>query len=112
MTFWNFPKVLVITLNRFSPCGQYKLNNHIHFPMTDLDLSKYVGGYNPKQYTYDLYGVCNHSGNVNGGHYTSYVLNSQKEWIHYNDTHVDIIPESNRVVSSAAYCLFYRKKIT
>jgi len=112
MTFWNFPKILVITLNRFSPCGQYKLNNPIEFPIQNLDLSKYVSGYNPGQYQYDLYGVCNHSGSVNGGHYTAVVLNSMNEWIHYNDTQVDILPDPSIVVSPAAYCLFYRKKIT
>jgi ubiquitin C-terminal hydrolase len=111
MTFWNFPKVLIITLNRFSPCGQYKLNNYIDFPLTDLDLSKYVSGYNAHKYRYDLYGVCNHSGNVNGGHYTAYVLNASDEWVYYNDTCVDVI-DSGIVVSPQAYCLFYRKKIT
>ena len=109
ITFWSFPKILVITLKRFSPCGQYKMDNTIPFPLSDLDLSKYVSGYNPSQYIYDLYGVCNHSGGVQGGHYTSFVKNVKNEWIHYNDTSVDIIDE-NAIISSKAYCLFYRKK--
>jgi ubiquitin C-terminal hydrolase len=112
MTFWSFPKVLVITLNRFSPCGQYKLDDLVEAPMKSLDLSKYVSGYNPGQYVYDLYGVCNHMGNVNGGHYSAYALNGFNEWIHYNDTHVEIIRDKRIIISPAAYCLFYRKKIT
>ena len=117
ITFWNLPKILVITLKRFSPCGTYKMDNNVQFPMTDFDLSKYVSGYNSGQYVYDLYGVCNHMGGVQGGHYTSYVKNSQDEWIHYNDTNVDVIemktlihPLHNPLISSNAYCLFYRKK--
>jgi len=109
ITFWSLPKILVITLKRFSPCGQYKMDNTIPFPLRDLDLSKYVSGYNPSQYMYDLYGVCNHGGGVQGGHYTSFVKNAKNEWIHYNDTSVDIINETS-IITSKAYCLFYRKK--
>ena len=65
----------------------------------------------PAQYIYDLYGVCNHMGGVQGGHYTAYVKNSQNEWIHFNDTNVDINEKSvNTIISPNAYCLFYRKK--
>ena len=112
ITFWNLPKILVITLKRFSPCGTYKMENNVPFPITDLDLSKYVSGYNPAQYMYDLYGVCNHMGGVQGGHYTSYVKNSQDEWIHFNDTNVDILHKKSvsTIISPDAYCLFYRKK--
>jgi len=110
ITFWNFPKILVITLKRFSPCGRYKIDHNIPFPLQDLDLSKYISGYNPSQYIYDLYGVCNHFGGVQGGHYTSYVLNSTSEWIHFNDTRVEIIADASSIVSPNAYCLFYRKK--
>jgi ubiquitin C-terminal hydrolase len=109
MTFWSLPKILVIILKRFSPDGSRKLQNPIDFPLTDLDLSKYVRGYNPASYKYDLFGVCNHMGGVNGGHYTSFVKNRRNQWIHYNDTNVDRI-DSSQIVSPKAYCLFYRKK--
>jgi len=107
MGFWNFPKILVITLKRFSPDGSRKLMNLIDFPLENLDLSKYVQGYNPKQYVYDLFGICNHMGGVMGGHYTSFVKNSSNEWYHFNDTNVGRI---QTVVTPMAYCLFYRKK--
>ena len=110
ITFSNFPKILVITLKRFSPCGQYKMNNTVSFPLTNLDLSKYISGYNSSKYIYDLYGVCNHQGSVQGGHYTAYVMNSQNEWVDYNDTSVNIINDVNMIISPMAYCLFYRKK--
>ena len=111
ITFWNFPKILVITLKRFTPDGTRKMNNQIHFPIHNLDLSTYVKGYNPNQYVYDLFGVCNHMGGVSGGHYTAFVLNSSDQWLHYNDDHVNVIDsESSQIVTPMAYCLFYRKK--
>lgn len=109
MTFWSLPKILVIILKRFSPDGSRKLQNLIDFPLTNLDLSQYVRGYNPASYHYDLFGVCNHMGGVNGGHYTSFVKNCKGQWIHYNDTNVERI-DSSQIVSTKAYCLFYRKK--
>ena len=109
MSFWNFPNILVIMLKRFSADGKHKLNQLLDFPLNNLDLSKYVVGYNPNSYVYDLYGVCNHMGSIMGGHYTSYVKHTNGEWIHFNDTSVEIIPEQT-VVSPMAYTLFYRKK--
>jgi ubiquitin carboxyl-terminal hydrolase 8 len=110
ITFWNFPKVLIVTLKRFSPDGTHKRDDLIRFPLEDLDLSKYVEGYEPAQYVYELYGVCNHIGNVWGGHYTAYVKTVEKKWFHFNDTSVEIVDEDEKVITPMAYCLFYRKK--
>jgi ubiquitin carboxyl-terminal hydrolase 8 len=110
ITFWNFPKILVIVLKRFSPDGQQKLNSLLEFPINDLDLSKYVRGYNAQSYKYDLYGICNHMGGVMGGHYTSFVKNVDNQWLHYNDSNVEIVSSENIIVTPMAYCLFYRKK--
>jgi len=109
--FWNLPTILVITFKRFSHTGTHKINEFIDFPINNLDLSKYVCGYNPNNYVYDLYGVCNHMGNVMGGHYTAFVRNANNEWVHYNDTSVEIIMNPNMIITPSAYCLFYRKKI-
>jgi len=110
ISFWNFPNILVITLNRFTPDGMYKINAMIDFPIDGLDLSKYVRGYNPKSFVYDLFGVCNHVGGVMGGHYTSFVRNAENKWLHYNDRNVDIVEIPQNIVTPMAYCLFYRKK--
>jgi ubiquitin C-terminal hydrolase len=107
MSFWSFPKVLVIMLKRFSADGERKLNQPLDFPIHGLDLSKYVRGYNAATYVYDLFGVCNHMGDIMGGHYTSFVKNAKGEWVHFNDTHVDIVTQES-VVSPMAYTLFYR----
>ena len=109
ITFWSFPKILVITLKRFSPDGTQKRGDCIDFPLEDLDMSKYVEGYEPSQYVYELYGVCNHIGNVWGGHYTAYVKTAEKKWVHFNDTSVEMI-DADKIITPMAYCLFYRKK--
>ena len=108
--FWNLPKVLVISLKRFSPDGTKKLGHLITFPLDGFDLSNYVIGYNKKSFIYELFGVCNHTGSVMGGHYTSFVKNADGIWIHFNDTSVEKVLESE-IISPMAYCLFYRKKI-
>ena len=110
ITFWNFPKILVITLKRFSADGGRKRQDVVDFPLTGLNLSKYVSGYNAKQYVYDLYAVCNHTGGTMGGHYTAYVKTREGEWNHYNDTQVERNISENKIVSTKAYCMFYRKR--
>ena len=110
ITFWNFPKVLVISLKRFTPDGRRKINSLIDFPLENLDVSKYVSGYAPHSYVYDLYAVCNHSGGVQGGHYTAFAKRPDGEWLHFNDTQVERIGDPRQVITPMAYCLFYRKK--
>ena len=111
MFFWNFPKILIITLKRFSSDGRYKLNHHVDFPINDWNISEYVHGYNKNTYVYDLFGVCNHIGGVAGGHYTSFSKKlATKEWYHFNDTNVNLVTNINEIVSPIAYTLFYRKK--
>jgi len=110
MTFWNFPKILVIVLKRFTPDGQAKMNNMIDIPIDHLDLSAFVRGYNPASYVYELFGICNHFGGVTGGHYTAFVRNAENKWLHMNDEKVEIVDNPASIVTPMAYCLFYRKK--
>ncbi len=107
--FWSFPSILVIDFKRFNSRNQ-KNQKLITFPLDNLDLSKYVIGYNKNSYIYELYGICNHSGSVYGGHYTSYVKNANGKWYHYNDTIVTEVSLVEAIISPKAYVLFYRKK--
>jgi ubiquitin carboxyl-terminal hydrolase 8 len=107
--FWSFPNILTIDFKRFNSRNQ-KNQILISFPLDDLDLSKYVIGYKKNSYVYELYGVCNHSGGVLGGHYTAYVKNANGKWYHFNDTSVVEIALIESIISPKAYCLFYRKK--
>ena len=110
ISFWNMPNVLVITLKRFSVDGSSKRTNFINCPIDMLDLSKYICGYEPQSYKYELYGICNHHGNINGGHYTAIVRNNEDKWILYNDNIARELKSTEPIVSNDAYCLFYRKK--
>jgi ubiquitin carboxyl-terminal hydrolase 8 len=105
--FWNLPNILVIVLQRF--VNNNKNNILVNFPINNLDLSNYVVGYNKNSFKYDLIGICNHSGNIHGGHYTSF-SKTNNNWYLYNDTGTSLVKNENSIISNNAYCLFYRKK--
>lgn len=107
MQFWKFPKILMITLKRFTN-ELHKSNTYIDFPLEELDVSDYCIGYE-KDVIYDCYGVCNHSGGLRGGHYYAYCLCEDGQWREFNDAMVRNISKSN-VISQHAYVLFYRKR--
>lgn len=107
--FWSFPPILVVDIKRFNSTNS-KNKVLVDFPLDNLDLTKYVIGYNKMSYIYELYGVCNHMGNLNGGHYTAFVKNSLGVWHHYDDETVTEITDLTQIVNNNAYCFFYRKK--
>jgi ubiquitin C-terminal hydrolase len=109
IAFWSFPNILVIDIKRFNSSNR-KNQILVNFPIKDLDLSKYVIGYNKDSYVYDLYGVCNHSGSSLGGHYTAFVKNANDKWYHYNDTSVSEVSLEQQIITPKAYCFFYRKR--
>jgi ubiquitin C-terminal hydrolase len=109
LKFWSLPKILIITLKRFSFENNNKNEVYVDYPLKGLDLSKYIIGYDAESYIYDLYGVCNHYGNILGGHYTSIVKVQEDEWLHFNDTQI-IKASISDILSCYAYCLFYRKR--
>lgn len=104
--FWNFPEILIVNINRFDNSNK-KINTLVTIHDTNINLSKYVLGYNKSSYTYELFGICNHNGNCYGGHYYSYVKNNGK-WYEFNDT---IIAEINvdKIITNKAYCFFFKK---
>ena len=107
--FWSFPSILIIDLKRWNNDGRLDKNQKfIDIPLR-ADFSKYVKGYNPSSYVYDLYGVCNHSGNSGGGHYTANIKNANGKWYNFNDTHVNEIIDEQTIISDKSYCLFYRR---
>lgn len=107
-TFWSLPDILVIDIKR-AVAHNKKNQIAVDFPLEDLNLSKYVVGYNNSSYIYDLYGVCNHSGSTFGGHYTAFVKNANGKWYHFNDTSVSEVSNKQQIITPKAYCFFYRK---
>ena len=114
ISFWSLPQILVIDIKRFNTTNVIMKKNQvmIDFPLENLDLSKYIIGYDKSSYIYDLYGVCNHSGSLLGGHYTAFVKNMNDKWYHYNDTTVSEVKIAEQIKTPKAYCFFYRKRET
>jgi ubiquitin carboxyl-terminal hydrolase 2/21 len=110
LVFWSFPSILVIDIKRFNSKSK-KNQILVDFPLENLNLSKYVIGYNKESYVYDLYGVCNHSGSSLGGHYTAFIKNANGTWYHYNDNSVSVVTDESHIITPKAYCFFYRKRI-
>lgn len=105
--FWSFPNTLIVILNRFFNSNLRKNQVCVEFNHNDiLDLSKYVIGYNANVFKYQLYAVCNHSGSLEGGHYTAYVKSSK--WYHFNDNVIEELGK-HKIVSQKAYILFFKK---
>lgn len=60
---------------------------------------------------YDLWGVVNHHGMLNGGHYTALVLNERdSRWYDFSDDHVMTVGREEDLVTADAYVLFYRRR--
>ncbi|KAI9490566.1 hypothetical protein BDB00DRAFT_875163 [Zychaea mexicana] len=115
LTLSRMPVVLLIHLKRFSFEGPFrnKLETMVDCPTRNLDLSKYVPSSmippntERPSFKYDLYGVSNHYGSLTGGHYTAAVRDGyQGDWHYFDDTRFSMC-EENKVVTRAAYNLFY-----
>ena len=107
------PYILIIQLQRFN--NQIKQNIKIDFPIRGLNIEKYVKNKEKNKHKnepmiYDLFGVCNHIGNAQKGHYYAICKNIfTKKWYKYDDSSVSEIQESN-IVNKDAYVLFYRRR--
>lgn len=92
--------------------GQEKNDAPVKYPVEGLDVRPYVLSLrdHPDPVLYDLIGVSNHYGSLNGGHYTASCLNHlTQQWYYFNDSSCS--PCSlDKVVSRAAYLLFYRRR--
>ncbi|XP_007207199.2 ubiquitin carboxyl-terminal hydrolase 8 isoform X2 [Prunus persica] len=113
LDLWRLPEILVIHLKRFSysRCFKNKLETYVDFPDDNLDLSTYIA-YRSDQLCnrYMLYAVSNHYGSMGGGHYTAFVHHGADRWYDFDDSHVNPVSQ-DKIKSSAAYVLFYRRVI-
>jgi ubiquitin C-terminal hydrolase len=118
INIWIPSKVMIVHIKRFihkftqNGYSASKLNNKVEYPITDFNINSYMSEYSSKManYSYDLYGVANHVGNMNGGHYFSYTKSiTDNKWYCLDDSTVSLIPEED-IVTKNAYMLFYRLK--
>jgi hypothetical protein len=105
----RFPKHFIITLKRFKYTAYYrqKIHSLISFPLTDLDLSSHACEHINHHPLYDLYGIVNHSGSLNGGHYYS-VIKQENAWIKYDDS--SAYENKDDLESKNVYILVYQMK--
>ncbi|KAM7537582.1 hypothetical protein Aperf_G00000074937 [Anoplocephala perfoliata] len=109
---WRFPEYLIIHFKRFYCSGVcLKIENLVTFPLSGLDLSKFTKNTEPTNCKYDLYGVINHYGHVDSGHYVAFCYDSvDKKWFNFDDSRVAELSPS-RIQTASAYVLFYRRSI-
>lgn len=81
----------------------------IHFKRFNIDKKlRYKIPILQKWNGYDLVGMCNHTGGLNGGHYTA-TVKSDQGWMHINDERVhkiDGLPKESRI----PYIMVYVRK--
>ncbi|XP_059204675.1 ubiquitin carboxyl-terminal hydrolase 31 [Centropristis striata] len=134
LSLWTLPDVLILHLKRFRQEGdrRVKMQNMVRFPLMGMDMAPHVVkrsqsswslpshwspwrrpyglGRNPDDYLYDLYAVCNHHGNMHGGHYTAYCKNSiDGQWYCFDDSEVSPVADDD-VCQQTAYILFYQRR--
>ena len=104
------PKLLIIVIKRFND-NLNKYYNVVNFPLENFSLKSYLHETSRDLYDhiYDLYGVVNHIGTINKGHYFTFIKKNIK-WYCLNDEKIIEIRDSN-VISQHAYILFYRLRI-
>ena len=115
LVYWSLPEIMVIDIKRFeynyNTDSFVKNQSNIKIPIENVSFSKYVEGYNKESYVYDLYGICNHHGDENFGHYTSTIKTADSRWFNFNDSAVkEIHIKGSEIIGNTPYCLFYRKK--
>lgn len=112
---YKAPNYLIIHLKRFkirtnnlmtSWATNSKNTSFIDYPVENLDITKYIIGPQKGRAIYDLYGVVQHFGGLNGGHYTALAKNMGR-WYDFND---ETVSYAEKIVNSSAYLLFYKRK--
>ncbi|XP_046893796.1 ubiquitin carboxyl-terminal hydrolase 31 [Hypomesus transpacificus] len=136
LSLWTLPDVLILHLKRFRQEAdrRVKMQNMVRFPLLGMDMAPHMVkrsqsswslpshwspwrrpyglGRNPDDYLYDLYAVCNHHGNMQGGHYTAYCKNSiDGQWYCFDDSEVQPVADDD-VCQQTAYILFYQRRTT
>ena len=82
-----------------------------HCDPNDIDLDLIKANQKKESHIYELYAISNHYGGMGGGHYTAYAKNHfTQKWYDFNDSSVSECGRDEKVVSAAAYVLFYQRK--
>jgi ubiquitin C-terminal hydrolase len=107
LRYLALPEVLIIHLKRFKVIGKKarkKISSLVEFPIILL-----LNTIDNKRHMYGLYGIINHIGDMESGHYTIYCRNLKKrsEWLEFDDHRVKSIKDT-QLITEKAYVLFYQ----
>ena len=105
------PKILILSLQRIDQATRKKNECFVSFPQV-LDMSEFIDqelNIDKPKPIYTLFAVVNHIGNMDYGHYFSYIkFDKRQDWYEFNDSSVKNI--GNKIESFPyAYALFYIK---
>ncbi|KAJ6242088.1 carboxyl-terminal hydrolase [Anaeramoeba flamelloides] len=107
----KLPQILIINLKRFSQTmlGEFiKNDDSVSFPEI-LNMKDYSDEQEANLGSiYQLFAITIHHGSLEFGHYTSFVLKSNKQWYDISDAEVTKSSIS-RGLNKQAYILFYKK---
>lgn len=83
-----------------------KISTFVDFPIENLLIEARDG---EETRSYSLYGVVNHTGSLDGGHYIAFSRNKDLNigWHRYDDQDVSPVSASD-VITQNAYVLFYK----
>ena len=103
------PNILILSLQRQNPRTGTKNNSYVDFS-DELDMSVYLDHecWNKNDAKYSLYGIGNHSGSIDFGHYYAYIK-INNSWYEFNDSSVSSYSKGASNSSRTAYTLFYKK---
>ena len=104
--FTDLSKILIFSFQRINWNTKTKNNSKIFFDI-NLDMFDFVDKEcmnNCINTKYQLYAILNHSGNLDEGHFYSFIKDSQNEkWLEFNDGYI-------KKINLELYSLFYMKK--
>ena len=103
----ELPQILILSLQRINQYLNTKNEAYVHYE-EKLDLRDIIDAdiYNANSTRYQLYAVTNHIGNLNTGHYYSYIR-VNNEWYYFTDSKV--VKANPQYNSNEVYTLFYIK---
>ena len=107
---YYLPKILIICFTRFIKKNEIwsKNDDYIKFKVENMNMKDFMIGPDKEHSVYDLFGIIEHKGTMDNGHYISICKNSDN-WYKYNDINVEKI-DINDVQKSNAYILFYKRQ--
>ena len=107
--FAKLPKILVFSIQRYNYLSFGKSNKSVEF-YDEIDLKNFIDNdlENNNNTKYKLFGISNHSGTLNFGHYYSYTKVNNC-WFEFNDAFVS--SKNISYNSTNVYALFYEQII-